>query len=135
MAEILIKAVDAYNVDPEVDKACYKAGMPVVVMPDGHKWGREEGPPKFIVLKLPGVPVEEVKKYVEEWVVEDIDKDSGYLKSVMIRRRRWRFALEQLPREVLDNASSTGKIVVDWDVVKNYFVDMQADFSKTRGLL
>lgn len=65
MAEVLIKLVDATHPDPEIDRAgCYKAGMPVVVMPDGHSWGRKECPPTFFRVKLLGVSVEEVQGYL-----------------------------------------------------------------------
>ena len=57
MAQILVMAIDKTHADPTKDRrGCYKRGMPVVVMPDTHTWGLDERPPKFVVLKLPGVP-------------------------------------------------------------------------------
>lgn len=44
-------------------QGCYKTGDPVVVMPDDHEWGYEEGPPKFIVIKIPGMSVAEAQEY------------------------------------------------------------------------
>jgi hypothetical protein len=65
MAEFLIKAIDATHSDPEKDKrGCYKRGDFVVVMPDGHEWGKEERLPKFVVVKIPGLSVETAKKYI-----------------------------------------------------------------------
>jgi len=73
MAEILIKAEDFVHPDPEVDRrAAWKKGHPVVVKPDGHKWGREEGPPKFIIVKIPGVSPDQLQNYIQEWR-DDID--------------------------------------------------------------
>lgn len=67
MAEILIKAVDATHSDPEKDAVgCYKRGDMVVVAPDGHVWGKEEGLPKFVVVKVPGLSVEKARDFIEE---------------------------------------------------------------------
>ena len=68
MAEILIKATDNSVVDPVEDReGCYKKGDPVVVMPDGHGWGRKEGLPAFVILKIPGVHVSAIKQYSSSW--------------------------------------------------------------------
>ena len=64
MAEILIKAVDS-SVPDSVDK--WYAARPVVAMPDGHGWGSKEGLPEFYLIKVPGVSVDDVKAYLEEW--------------------------------------------------------------------
>jgi len=67
MAEILVKAIDATHVDPIKDRqGCYKCGDPVVVFDDGHAWGNEECPPKFVIVKVPGT-AEEVKHLIEPW--------------------------------------------------------------------
>jgi len=46
-------------------RGCYKRGDPVGVFEDGHEWGREEGPPRFIVLRFIGMTAEEAVKYTE----------------------------------------------------------------------
>lgn len=66
MCEILIKAKDFINPDPELDKFSYKRGYVVCVMPDGHPWGSKERPPLFAVLKVPGLTVEEAQQYLQE---------------------------------------------------------------------
>lgn len=69
MAEILIKAVDATNSNPDKDRqACYKRGDPVVVFESGHEWGRGEGLPTFVVLELTDATADEVRQYLEPWV-------------------------------------------------------------------
>ncbi len=66
MCEIICKAIDATHPDPVKDqRGCYKRGMPVAVYPDGTRWGNEEKLPKFFIIKLPGIPVEDAQKYVE----------------------------------------------------------------------
>lgn len=44
MAEILIAARDL--------PSGYQRGDPITVQPDGHVWGKAEGPPDFYVLKV-----------------------------------------------------------------------------------
>lgn len=70
MAEILIRAIDNVNPDSEMDKGCYKRGHPVVVMPDGHKWGPGEVPPDFYILKITGLTVDDALIYLEEHTSE-----------------------------------------------------------------
>ena len=59
MAELLVKMVDAWG----DDKARSMKGDIIVVRPDGWKWGNEECPPRFVVVKLKGVKEEDVKHY------------------------------------------------------------------------
>lgn len=69
MAELLIKAQTTWtNPDPIIDaRGVYKKGDIVVVRPDGHEWGGEENLPNFVLLKVPGVTVEQVENRIEEW--------------------------------------------------------------------
>lgn len=68
MAEILVKAVDATNPDPEKQRrGCYRKGDPVLAMPDGHAWGAEEGPPKFVVIKVPGIDPDQINDRIGQW--------------------------------------------------------------------
>ena len=65
MAELLILAFDTSNKDPAKDVFAYKKGHVISIQPDGHKWGKEECLPKFYIVKLPKVAVEDVQKYLE----------------------------------------------------------------------
>ena len=66
--ELLVKAIDALHSDPDKDRrGCYKKGYPVVVMPDGQTWGREECLPKFVIVKCPEVTVEQARGYIDSW--------------------------------------------------------------------
>ncbi len=42
MAELLVRTKDNAHRHPDKDRAAYKRGDVVVIMPDGHKWGRME---------------------------------------------------------------------------------------------
>lgn len=64
MAELLIMARDTSNAESAKDVFAYKLGHVIAVMPDGHKWGKEECLPKFYLVKLPKVKVEDVRKYL-----------------------------------------------------------------------
>lgn len=115
MAEILVKAVSsAALADLTKDqRGSYKRGMPVVVMPDGHPWGRREGLPNFIVVKLPGVSAERVKKYIEaESTVVDGEV-------VTTRRRIWRIRFADLPAATRTKLQATGELIIKADAAYN----------------
>lgn len=62
MAELLVKGVDSGS----VSGLSWMQGQPVVVMEDGHQWGAAEVFPAFAVLKLPGVPVERLQRFLDD---------------------------------------------------------------------
>lgn len=66
MARLLVKATDNTHPDPVKDLRCYKRGDVVVVMPDGHEWGKEEGPPKFFTVDIPGAAPEKFSSLIQE---------------------------------------------------------------------
>lgn len=68
MAELLIKAISASHADPEKsERGCYRKGDIVVVMPDGHEWGAQEGLPTFVRVRVPGVAASAVADRIESW--------------------------------------------------------------------
>lgn len=66
MAEFLVKAVDAVNLNIEKNRQCYKRGDIVVVKPDGWAWGKKEGPPRFEIVKIPGMSYMTALPYASE---------------------------------------------------------------------
>ena len=111
MAELLIKAVDATNPDPDVDRqGCYKAGDVVVVRDDGHVWGAKEGPPNFRVLVVPGVSAAQIEDLIAEQVEDDagnpLADENG---AVTFRRRAWRVDFDRLPVAARNALMSTGR--------------------------
>lgn len=56
MCELLVRLVDKAQPDARLAAQCSKMGDVVVVVEDGHQWGREEGPPTYRVVRVPGVP-------------------------------------------------------------------------------
>jgi hypothetical protein len=148
MAEILVKAVDATNADPEKDRGgCYKRGYPVVVKEDNHPgWGREEGPPNFFVIKLPGVPADVVKKYIEEWRIYAGIDDRGMPWYKNYQRRKWKIGIDSLPTTVKNKLLSQGSITIkaspsitkydiDWSTAKQYFFNMETNTVETQDLV
>ena len=104
MAELLIKAVDATADDPETDKGCYKRGDVVIIRPDGWEWGQAERPPKFFVLRVPGLSVEDAEELTQ------LDVDSS-LESLP-RRRSWHVMLDDMSGEYLRAIESTGRLML-----------------------
>jgi len=118
MAELLIKAVDATIPDPTKDqRGCYKRGDIVVVMPDGHTWGKEEGLPKFVIVKIPGLSVAAVKQYAES------EYPLGDRSQKPVRRRRFKVPIDDLPANIKNEALNTGVVTVSKTKVANYVKD------------
>lgn len=68
MAELLIKAISHIHPDSEKNiTGAYKKGDIVVIMPDGHVWGAKEGPPKFVLAKVPGLDEETIQDRQDSW--------------------------------------------------------------------
>lgn len=111
MAELLIKARDAEHADPEKDRrGCYKRGDVVIVQDDGHEWGRKEGPPNFVVLRIPGAARSLAERLTEE---QDDDDDGTPLQDEQgqrraFRRRRWRVDLDDLPAAIRTALQTNG---------------------------
>lgn len=142
MAEILIKAKDTTHPDPEKDRrGCYKRGMPVAIMPDGHEWGKEERPPKFVVLKLPGVPVEKVRHYIEPETTPVPDPSGNF---PVYRRRLWQISWADLPKGAKDKLAAgtltiqagtyDGPYDYTWAQVKAYFRKVSTGEAETAEL-
>jgi len=132
MAEILVKAIDYSNPDAIKDKrGCYKRGMPVVVMPDGHPWGARERLPRFVVLKLPGISVDRVLKYIEP------ERDASNERT---RRRLWQFAFASMPAVARNKLASAGELTIGaggdftWNQVRNYLMNLKTGLSETSDL-
>lgn len=122
MAEFLIKAIDATHFNSVKDRAgCYKRGDVVVVMPDGHEWGKEERLPKFMVVKVPDLTVASAQKYTES-EINDTDLDN----IITITRRKHSFLVDDAPSNIKDELNTNGEITVTWDEIKGLFQDKLA---------
>lgn len=117
MAEVLIFARPAFEGGDLLDtlRGAYQEGDPVVVMPDGHEWGREEALPpdeggRFFILKIPGATVEEVKSLTEPL----LDAVTGQ----MLRRRGRSLPLQSLPAADRAAARRNGQINLPWQAVE-----------------
>lgn len=91
---MIIRLTSKYNADPDIDRqGCYKAGMAIGVVRDGWKWSKTELSWPYKILKLPGVPEEDVQKWLEpEYEDPEVPAD----KLVVYRRRRYVFDTVQL---------------------------------------
>ena len=91
MAELLVKMVDAWG----TLESRSRKGDIIVVKSDGWKWGKEECPPRFVVVKLPNVKVEDVKHY-EQPLMDDKGENP-----IMLKRRKY-----AIPTTMVDNCST-----------------------------
>lgn len=147
MAEILIRAKNNVHSDPDKDRrGCYKRGMPVVVMPDGHQWGLLERLPDFVVIKVPMVSSDRIEKYIQPQMEQNgFEKDGTTPKYEMHRRRLWKIRVDDLPagaRNKLANegeltikasADYTGSFDYTWNQMKTYFRNLKTDTDETEN--
>lgn len=137
MAEAVIFTGTNTHPDPIKDRTgCWKAGMIVDVGPDGRDWGRNVVPPKFAILKMPGVSVDRVRKYI----AEQLDDAGGLLlEPVRFRRRLWQIQTQELPVRA-QNLLAAGSITIGptgdytWTQVKNYFLRHDTMLRETEGV-
>jgi hypothetical protein len=106
-AELLVMAKDSC-----ADKLCNRKGDIIQVEPDGHDW---EGTckvcvaPNFQIIKLPKVPVEEAKVWLEPLTEEKTIEFKGKseVSFETVRDRKYSF-----PASVVDAIKFTGKDVL-----------------------
>ena len=126
MAEFLIKARDTIDLPKDKVKRnrCYMRGDIVVVMPDGHEWGKEERLPKFVVVKIAGMPVETAKKYIEPQVVDSGLVDvRGRAILRMTARRKWKILMDAVPTAAKTALTKSGIHETSWSNIKTYVYD------------
>lgn len=74
----------------------------VEVMPDDHIWGGEEGPPKFIIIKVTDMTVAEAKGYIVSLFGEPT-MEKGRLRINCLKVRRY-----SVPGAVVQNILAEG---------------------------
>ena len=143
MAQILVMAIDKTHADPTKDRrGCYKRGYPVVVMPDSHTWGREECPPTFVLIKIPGASVDKVRKYLEPEREGTANADGIY---PVYRRRLWKFRFDDMPAAALKKLRDKGELTIKvgdyagdydytWRQVRNYIRNLKTNIDETANL-
>ncbi len=143
MAQILVMAIDKTHADPTKDRrGCYKRGYPVVVMPDSHTWGREECPPTFVLIKIPGASVDKVRKYLEPEREGTANADGIY---PVYRRRLWKFRFDDMPAAALKKLRDKGELTIKvgdyagdydytWRQVRNYLRNLKTNEDKSGTL-
>jgi hypothetical protein len=117
MSEILVFGRNKTNPNSlEEDRGCYKRGMPVIAMPDGHLWGTKETLPDFIIIKIPGLSVDKANSFIKEQTEDDL----GAPTINMYRRRRWHLVWANLPQAIKDEILSTGEYTTTVAKIRNY---------------
>ena len=95
MCEILVRAFSTTNEDPvKNERGCWKKYDVVDIRPDGFLWGAEECPPKFEVIKVPTVAVEDLA-YLRQTVTDNSDPQKG---PVTMLRSKYSLNYDELPQ-------------------------------------
>lgn len=114
MAEFLIKAEDSQV--PDGPGKWYAARI-ITVQEDGHEWGAKEGPPKFGLIKVPGIAKADAEQYLEEWrhntTISIIGTDQS--------SDSYRLRLSS------DRVSLSGKNAFNQTQIENFFTDWNAN--------
>ncbi len=125
MVELLIKRQANYtHSDPVKNKrGVYQRGDIVVVMPDGHPWGIEEhpltttyNPPKFFIVKIPGITVAQAQKYLHP-ETDGVDAEGD---PIPVTRRLWRIRADDVPQWVKNEIQNNGEVTVTWNQIKTF---------------
>lgn len=129
MAEALVMASNANPTTPR--------GMIVAVMDDGNPWSPTEGLPMFVVIKIPLISVDAVRKYATVY-------RSGL--STYLGKRLWQIRYASLPQAARDKLSSEGQLTIKataayggafdytWAQVKQFFRNLQTGLDETADL-
>jgi predicted ABC-type ATPase len=104
MAEFLVRAQASTN------KAASEVGDIIIVRPDGHEWGKAECLPEYIVIKLPDVKIEDVKKFEESLREQDGVSKDGHPIFKTVARRKYK-----LPAATIQAAATLAKSVVTFE--------------------
>lgn len=124
--ELLVKRQANYtHSDPVKNEAgVSQRGDMIVAMPDGWAWGREEhpltairfNPPRFFIVKIPGITVAQAKKYLQPRV--DSFDSEGY--PITKTSRLWKFEVDSVPQWIKDDIKNNGEVTVAWNQIKGY---------------
>jgi hypothetical protein len=108
MAELLILAFDTFGPNDEADRHAWKLGHVVDIKPDGHVWGSKECLPKLYKVKIPGVSVAQVQKFLEQ-KIDLTNPDAPVITGI----RKWKLNLNDVPVSARNELMSTGEITVN----------------------
>lgn len=133
---LVVKAFSVTHSDPDKDRrGCYKRGMIVAVVPDNYNFGTDEKLPRFVHIKIPGVPVASAEKYIAHQIVDN----------AVYRRRLWQIRWADLPAGAQTKLRDNGELTIKvgayagtydytWDQVKGYFRNLDTNQDETENL-
>lgn len=112
-AELLVQAQDSKF------ETGAKKGDIIVVRPDGWEWGKEECLPNYIVVKLPGVKIEDAKKYEEALFKTVSETRDGRSVEVQKVEKKRKYNIEALKVDQAVSAK-TSTVSIDSKDVSSY---------------
>lgn len=108
MCEMLVMREDKVNEDPVMDASCLKSGMVITIQEDGWEWSKEElDHPRWIVLRLPDVSVEEMEKKLLQTESQKLleknplDPKADPVANKALQQRAFKIDLAALPEKEL----------------------------------
>lgn len=114
-----MKAIDTIGQDTawmaEYHRSIDK-GQVVCIMPDGHKWGKKERPPTFIVIKIPGIPPDQLQTYtMPDHDITAFNKSTGI--APVYRLRIWTLGI--LTDSLLAVCDLSGGVIMPLNKIGN----------------
>lgn len=111
--EITIRLAADPNFQRNID-GHLRRGDILEVQSDG-KWPNHGITTPFYTLKIPGLDPNVAKKYMRPLLQDPNDPNS-----LILKRRKWKMLIEDLPSNIKQTIKNTHVLVTTWQKVKNY---------------
>lgn len=115
MADLLVLRPEVVPHDPD-DPGAWLAGMPVDVFPDGQLGPGTQQHQNFFIVRIPGVPVEDVRDLLD--AIHGAANEFGELP--LLKKRKWSFDFDTAPQAILDTISTEREITVTETEFRNF---------------
>jgi hypothetical protein len=96
MCELLIKASNSRGEKRVKDPKRLQGGHVVSIMPGGHNWTAAERGPKYIILKVRGVPIEHLSYLKEAVFSEKMNMTTGEIYRLVDKARKRKINLDSI---------------------------------------
>jgi len=97
-------------------------GSPIVVRPDGWKWGKSERLPEYIVVKVPSMTVADAEEYILPEYGTFLGPNATTVEK-KVKRRKYQFAVSQVDTLISLSQNTT-------TTSKNTFISLTVDRTK-----
>lgn len=141
MCELLVYAQNQTIEDPVQDRLHNrKRGYIINIREDVQPWGKLETLPNFYKIKIPGIPADKAKQFLEPQVIDIAGEMQVY------RIKRWQIRSEDLPLAARNKLKSTGALTIKagdydgeydytWTQVRTYFRNLETGLDDAEDLI